>query len=149
MSKALVKKHPGGRPSHYHEGMVGEVNSYYQQCVRENKMPTIEEVSLEMGIDDEQLVRYCKRYAEFRTTVNRLKKLQRQYLMADGLKKNNPVMNIFLLKANHGFIETEKVQHSGVDGNPLEIIFLREAKSITKAIEGQLLEPVNEASDNT
>jgi len=57
-------------------------------------------------------------------------------------------MPIFLLKANHGFIETEKVQHTGVDGNPLEIVFVNEPKSIvgqvvdaepieTKQIEGE------------
>lgn len=62
-------------------------------------------------------------------------------LMSDGLSsKVNSSMAIFLLKANHRMIETEKVQHVGDETEPMTIIFTdsatwRRAKENRKRLE--------------
>lgn len=111
-----VEEHhgPGGRPSKYQSDFPQRVLSYLERCNKEKRIPYIEQVELELDIDDDTIVDWSDpnspRYKpDFSASIKRLKLTQRMYLQGLGLgKQGAATMSIFLLKANHGFMETEK-----------------------------------------
>lgn len=61
--------------------------------------------------------------------IKRIKEAQKHQLMDDGLyggKEVNSTMAIFLLKANHEMVETDRHEHTGKDGTPLGVVVLPE-----------------------
>lgn len=72
-------------------------------------IPLIEELAEILGVNDDTISEWRKTYPEFSNAYDRLFRKQRGGLIRNGLAKSKgQVMNIFLLKANHGMIETEK-----------------------------------------
>jgi len=118
---------PVGRPLKYHdeEELVAKAQEYLSQCGREQtSLPTVEGLSIYLDLDDDNVNEYTKRYPKFHATIKRLKNMQKKQLIDDGMyggKEVNSTMAIFLLKANHGMIETEKKILAGNDGQPLSI----------------------------
>ena len=102
--------HAGGRPSEYRPEFIKVAYDYMERCGREaTELPTIEGLSLEIGCDNETLLLWGKDHPEFSDALKALKAKQKSQLMNDGLyggKEVNSPMAIFLLKANHGMIET-------------------------------------------
>lgn len=101
-----------GRPTKYTPEMVDIANEYIERCSREaTELPTIEGLALLLGVDDERIGEYAKKYPEFDATIKALKDKQKNQLINDGMyggKEVNATMAIFLLKANHNMIETER-----------------------------------------
>lgn len=114
-----------GRPTKYKPEMIALAQGYIDRCGREaTELPTIEGLALELGLDDERIGEYASKYPDFHATIKDLKAKQKQQLMNDGMyggKEVNSTMAIFLLKANHGLIETSRTEVSGVNGQPIEI----------------------------
>ena len=105
MTKELAQQ------SKYSLSMLKKAEDYYMECVRdERKMPYIEELGLKLGVDTDTINNWSRdeRLEKFGTIKRNIKELQRLRLMQRGLESNKPVMSIFLLKANHGFVETNK-----------------------------------------
>lgn len=114
-----------GRPTKYDPSFVKIAEEYIQNCSREQtELPTIEGLAGKLGIDDEQVGIYAKQYPDFSATVKGLMNKQKTQLMNDGLyggKDVNATMAIFLLKTNHGMIETERKLIVGDKDAPIAI----------------------------
>lgn len=113
-------------------------NEYLSTCGRENtKLPKISEFCREYIKSDEETV--VQRWLEgkqlpkgqnvdgLRGAIKKVKDFQKEQLMDDGLyggKEVNNAMAIFLLKANHGMIETERKEFVGKDGGAIGVVIL-------------------------
>ena len=117
-----------GRPTDYDPQFdyISAANEYLSTCGREQtKLPKIEEFCDQIGIDDDTAVEWQKKYpaSNFSAAIKRIRQLQKNELIDDGLfggKEVNPGMAIFLLKANHGMIETEKRILAGDGEKPVQ-----------------------------
>lgn len=123
---------PGGRPTKFNATVVRITKKYVQDHINQKVFPTVEELSVEfLNVDDDTVVEWTRPHeaddeklaalrAQFSATIKRLKAYQKRHLIVQGLSgKVNTTMSIFLLKANHGFIETGRLEHSGPDGDPI------------------------------
>ena len=121
-----IQKHVMGRPTKYDPSMIQVAQVYIDRCSREaTELPTIEGLALELGLDDERIGEYAQKYPEFHATIKTLKSKQKNQLMNDGMyggKEVNSAMAIFLLKANHGLIETSRTELTGENGQPITIL---------------------------
>lgn len=117
--------HAGGRPTKYTSDILLQVGEYLATCGRENtELPTIEGLCIFLDIDDDTCVEWSKKYKEFSASVKDIMRRQKNQLINDGMyggKEINSGMAIFLLKANHGMIETEKKILSGDSNSPLTV----------------------------
>jgi hypothetical protein len=99
----------------YNDALQKKADNY----VAKTTMPFIEELAELLDIDDDTIYDWIdlksKRYKEaMSVTYKKLFRKQKLALVKDGLAKTKgQVFNIFLLKANHGFVETEKKQIEG------------------------------------
>lgn len=88
------------------------------------ELPTIEGLALKLGVNDDTLVEWANKHEDFNEVYKRLKMSQKVQLInggAFGGKEVNASMFIFLLKANHNMIETERKELVGKDGEPIKI----------------------------
>ena len=115
-----------GRPTDYEpeRDYLHDADDYIKTCGREQtKLPKVEEFCDEkLGIDDDTAVEWCKKYpnSNFSSAIKRIKRIQKGQLQDDGMyggKEVNSAMAIFLLKANHNMIETERQELNLVGDN--------------------------------
>ena len=106
----VVMKHKSGRPSKYNENVLFLIEEYLNTCGKEQmELPTIEGLAIYLGVNTDTIVEWGKKHKKFSATVKKLVERQKNQLMNDGLyggKEVNQAMAIFLLKVNHGMIET-------------------------------------------
>ena len=116
---------PEGRPTDYNENVIPKLVEYILSCSREQtELPTIEGFAEKLDVDPDTIDNWCKAHLEFFGAIKKLKAKQKNQLINDGLyggKEVNQAMAIFLLKANHGLIETERKEIGGIDGGKLII----------------------------
>lgn len=135
MSKEVKsQKHPGGRPTKYDPSFVQKVDEYLDSIrgndgnFKEGVLPGVEDFAVYLGVDDDTINTWSKarekdengnktkklKYPEFSAAIKRLKSIQKRQLVNDGLynKGANSIFAMFLLKANHGMIETQHVDHT-------------------------------------
>lgn len=121
-----MDKNQGGRPTKYDPLFVGKLDKYLTKVSKEKYcLPTVEGFAIYLGVNadtinnwanarakDEQGNKIKKRlHPEFLNAIKRLKTYQKEKLMNDGLyggKTVNATMAIFLLKVNHGMVETSR-----------------------------------------
>lgn len=85
------------------ETVINQVlNPYY------TNPPYIEQLALDLDIDDETVTEWAKSHKEFSATIKRIKTLQKIRLYNNSMQRSSATGAIFLLKANHGLVETEK-----------------------------------------
>lgn len=105
-------KRPEGRPTKYNNDRVNQVSSYLSDCKENRKtIPTIEGLAEYMFVNVDTINEWRDRHPEFSVAIKAILEKQKNKLMIDGLyggKEVNATMAIFLLKANHGMMETEK-----------------------------------------
>jgi len=98
--------------------------AYIDSCSREQtELPTIEGLAISLGVNTDTIVEWEKKYPEFSATIKELKEKQKNQLINDGMyggKEVNSTMAIFILKCNHGMIETERKMLVGADGKDLK-----------------------------
>lgn len=120
-----MDKNPVGRPTKYDPSFIQTAKEYIASCGREQtELPTIEGLAVKLDVDDDQINEWSKKYPDFHATIKALKHKQKNQLINDGLyggKDINATMAIFLLKVNHGMIETERRLIGGDKENPLAI----------------------------
>jgi len=116
-----------GRPTHYNKNIdyVQKANEYLQTCGREQtKLPKLTEFYRIIGISKQCADEWKDKYPDFGDACKKVEESQQEELIDDGLfggKEVNPGMAIFLLKANHGMIETEKKVIAGDNKSPFEV----------------------------
>lgn len=122
-----------GRPTKYTPDIIYQIDTYLQSCGREQtELPTHIGFARFIGVDTDTLVEWGKKYKDFSVALKRLDEAQQVQLMNDGLyggKEVNSSMAIFLLKANHGLIETSRTEHTGKDGKDLPTPILQSAST--------------------
>jgi hypothetical protein len=100
---------PVGRPTKYAPEVFNKIEEYLQMCGKEQmSLPTIEGLSLHLGVNTDTINEWAKKYPDFSATIKKLVMKQKQQLMDDGMyggKEVNQAMAIFLLKVNHGMHE--------------------------------------------
>lgn len=108
-----MSKHAGGRPTKYRPEFVEELDNYLETTGKEQmSLPTIQGFALWLDVDDETLTEWTKKHLEFSATLSRLKKLQAQQLINDGIyggKEVNATIIKLLLQNNHGMRERQDV----------------------------------------
>ena len=108
------------RPTDYNPSYIKIAQDYIDSCGREaTELPTIEGLAMKLGCNDEQISIWASQpgHEEFSATIRQLKFKQKNQLINDGLyggKEVNSPMAIFLLKANHGLVETTRTEVGGV-----------------------------------
>lgn len=115
---------PVGRPSEYDPAYIDLVDAYLATCGREQtKLPKLTEYYRLIGISKQCADEWKDKYPEFGDACKRIEELQMEELIDDGLfggKEVNQAMAIFLLKANHNMVETERKELVGKNGEKLE-----------------------------
>lgn len=93
---------------------------YLETCGRnQTKLPKTSEYCREfVGVNEDTVYKWIEKYnnKSLIGAIKRVKEAQMEQLMDDGLyggKEVNNAMAIFLLKANHGLIETERREIAG------------------------------------
>jgi len=130
--KKIEQKNLGGRPTKYNDEVLAKANEYKNRIWQAPMMPTIEGLAEELNIDSDTIDNWASAkdendnliHEEFFGTIKAIKNKQKKQLMEDGMyggKEVNSTMAIFLLKANHGMIETEKKIFAGDDEHPIHI----------------------------
>lgn len=113
-----------GRPTKYKKEFCKEVDKYIETCsVEQMEIATREGFAIYLGFLADKITFWCKKHKEFRKAVKKIDDIQKKGLINLGLfggKEVNGSMAIFLLKANHGMIETEKKMLVGADGKNLK-----------------------------
>lgn len=124
----MITKHAGGRPTKYNPILIDKVDEYLEMCGREQtKLPKKKEFAVLNGFSDENIAEWTAKYPEFSRAIKKIEAYQENQLIDDGMyggKEVNASMAIFLLKANHGMIETERRELVGKNGEPLSISFI-------------------------
>lgn len=124
-----------GRPTKYTPEIIEEISTYLREYETGeiNNLPTRYKFAQRIGVNDDTLVEWENKtdkegnlvYPDFSAAIKRIDKAQKQQLMDHGMyggKEVNSTMAIFLLKANHGLIETNRQELTGKDGEKLVII---------------------------
>jgi DNA-packaging protein gp3 len=110
--------HAGGRPTKYDPSFIAVAEEYMESCGGEQmELPTIEGLAIRIGVDDETLLEWAKRYVGFSAALKEIRHRQKNQLINDGMyggKEVNATMAIFLLKANHKMVETT---HTDITSN--------------------------------
>lgn len=118
-------KHPGGRPTNYHEGIIPLVREYINSCVDQIeeyhktrgdksdtyerlvkvKIPTIEGLAYELGVSRSTLYLWKEENKEFSDIIEQLQAIQADRLLNNGLSGTyNPTIAKVLL-TKHGYRE--------------------------------------------
>ena len=107
-----MAKNKLGRPTKYDPAMNDLVDAFLEQHTREQtSLPTLEGWADHLGVNADTVHEWKKKYPKFSESIKKILGTQRSQLMIDGMyggKEVNSTMAIFLLKANHGFMETDK-----------------------------------------
>jgi hypothetical protein len=102
---SIIKR---GRPTKYSiTGTPNRAKKYTQKALDDGNFPTIEGLSLELGVSSRTLYGWQDQYPEFFQTMETLRDAQKHMLTSGGLTgKYNARMAVFLLKASHGLTDT-------------------------------------------
>lgn len=116
-----------GRPTDYDPNFDYDkaVDDYLETCGREQtKLPKLSEFARVLGINRDTVQEWAKIHPKFSVTIKRISDAQAEQLQDDGMyggKEVNSTMAIFLLKANHGLIETSRQEITGKDGDSFNV----------------------------
>ena len=118
----------GGARSKYKDDETDKiVEDYINECRLKRLVPYREEMCDRLDITKETMNQWTKeggRYYKytFSDLIKKLDNLQEKALLHGGLTNQfNVTMSIFLLKTKHKYIETDRLQHVGQDGQPIKL----------------------------
>ena len=139
----IAKK--GGRPSKYSPEKIDILASYLAKCEKDNEIPLREKFALSIGVLPDTLAYWERNNHKFSSAIKKLDSAQKAYLMQNALNgTKKEATSIFLLKANHGMMETSRQEITGKDGKDLNInITAFTGGNVTKqlpTIEGEVVE---------
>lgn len=121
---------PVGRPSKYDSSLCDELDKYLKTTGKEQmSLPTIQGFSLWLDVNDDTLNEWGKLYPEFSATLSKLKRLQAQQLIDDGIyggKEVNSTIVKLLLQNNHGMKERTDTTTNDKDIEPILVKFLND-----------------------
>lgn len=98
---------PAGRPTKYDPSFVEKVEDYILS-LNDTEIPLKEDFAYRIGVDDDTLDNWGKKYPEFFGALKRIMQRQKIQLINDGIyggKEVNPTITKLLLQNNHGMKE--------------------------------------------
>ena len=126
----IIKMTNSGRPTKYKPEYIDEVYKYIKTTGRlQTELPTVEGFADYIGVHRDSIYEWKKKHPLFSDTIKVILDKQKIQLMNDGLyggREVNSSMAIFLLKVNHGMVETEKKILQGDPDRPLGVVMLPE-----------------------
>lgn len=134
LSKPTQEPNKVGRPSKYSPNALTVAKVYLQESIDDDFIPYIEKVAMRLGVHRETILNWGKEedvdgnklHQEFFDTIKRIEDIQRFKLQELGLmNKINPTIAIFMMKANHNMIETERKEISGPEGKDISFKVVR------------------------
>ena len=104
----------GGRPTKYTEDYPDKVYTFIDKCKKEDIIPFKVDLCVDMGLNEEDISKYSKRYPRFNKAIQMLNKESERALLQKGLhRKVDPNFARFILAANYGYVETSKTINEG------------------------------------
>jgi len=101
-----------GRPTKYTPEMITKGKVYLKAAIPENMdIPSVEGLSVYLGIGLRTLYDWGKKYKDFRTLLKEVKTKQKLCLMQIGIfggKEINATIVALMLRVNHKMVETTK-----------------------------------------
>ena len=123
-SKPIAKpKHPGGRPTKYNQAIISNTEQYLDTYSDlGHKIPTLAGLAVTLGIDKETVTRWgqdAKNKKEFSKLVQRIKALQEQQLIDNGLDGTFNASITKLCLSKHGYHDNPQANQasSGITVN--------------------------------
>lgn len=122
-----MAKNKAGRPTKYApEIMIPAIEEYLEpfRTGMVNELPSRYKYARTIGVNQDTVVEWEKTHPKFSVAIKEIDMVQALQLKDHGLyggKEVNSTMAIFLLKANHGHIETERKQLVGADNESIKI----------------------------
>lgn len=114
-----------GRPTKYTPDLLPKIDEYLLTCSKDlAKLPTRTGFAKFIQVNKDTLVEWEKIHPEFSVAIKKIDEEQQDQLINDGLYGGSKVsapMAIFLLKANHNLKETNVVEQSGINGEPIQV----------------------------
>ena len=130
MQNKIVKHLGKGRPTKYSPDVFVKIEEYLTSCGRlQTSLPTIEGLSLHLGVNTDTINEWAKKYPDFSATIKKIVMKQKQQLMDDGMyggKEVNAAMAIFLLKVNHNMHELPTSLTQVNIGGDMTLEFIRD-----------------------
>jgi len=123
----IKKAKKRGRPTKYNpEVMIPAIEEYLEpfRTGMVNELPSRYKYARAIGVNQDTVVEWDKIHEDFSVALKEIDAVQAQQLKDHGMyggKEVNTTMAIFLLKANHGLIETERKQVVGADNEEIKI----------------------------
>ena len=123
------------RPTKYRPKYIKTAENYLVECKNQHKLPFLQELAGRIGVNKRTLSRWGEANDKFSLALEDIMDYQCMAIQTLGLK--SPSMLIFLLETNHGMIRTERLQHEGKDGGPIESIIFTDVATWRRAKENQ------------
>jgi len=136
-----------GRPSKYNDEILAKAKAYYHKCLgnvdNKKRMPLLEELARILDVHGETMTEWEDEYPDFSETLKKIRQLQKERIIQTGFGAKNPTFSIFMLKANHGMMETEKRVLAGERGaDPIQLNTVNYKDSTAKLPEAS---PIQQA----
>lgn len=128
-----------GAPTKLTPELLKGTLEYYNSKKAEKEMPFVEELAIDvldvdrhtvarwhdLGEDKEWLAKQptekAELFAQFCATIKKLATMQLYQLKVRGISTGHNTVAIFLMKADHNMIETQRTELGGIGGKPIEI----------------------------
>lgn len=90
-------------------------DDYIAKCEQDGEIPLLQEFGRKIGLTNDMISLYMNngKYAQYSDPVKKVKEASELYLVKNVIKENKPIGKMFILKANHGYVEKQHVEHSG------------------------------------
>ena len=109
-----------GCPTKYDETIIPKLLRFTKKRLKDGVLPTQEGFSADIDVDPDTIQEWMSVHRDFSVAIKKMMAIQSDYLQTFGLGgARNPAMSIFLLKVNHGKIETSKLDHTS-GGHPIK-----------------------------
>ena len=121
-----------GIPTLYSEEMQERADEYVLNCtdrIEDGKLkvnlPTVEGMSLELGVSRDTLYEWAKHHSIFSDTLDKLKAKQQNVLISNGLANTyNSTIAKLILSANHGMREKSDITSNDETVAPVLVQFI-------------------------
>lgn len=117
-----IVKNKGGRPTKYSMEVYKTLDIYLKNKSEAGELPTVTGFAIALGINEDTLYEWAKHHTRLSETLKDIMTLQKDFLLQNSLNgTKKEATSIFLLKANHGMMETSRQEITGKDGKDLNI----------------------------
>lgn len=143
---------PGGRPTKYKPEYCDEIVEFFSvEPTREvevvtidkkgnesvryeqkpNPLPQLVHFAAKIGVDDDTIVEWAKKHKEFSAAYNKTKRLQKAFLIENGLHAGRyaPAFAIFTAKNITDMRDVIETEITGKDGGAIPVIMLPPLKA--------------------